>query len=361
MGKAGFDDDQLIDISAIGCDDLSVAPSAPAAGQVSLYIRSTKLYRKLSSNVERLIGPVDAIDVPFDNTSNGFAATNVQAAIEEISSESSAILFGDGSDGDLTSSSGTTTLTRTMYYNNVTLSGTAVVNCNGFKMYVKGTLAMSGSSSIVRTPNNGTNASGQTNGNGGGVLTANDMGTGLGGQAGVQGASGGIFGSGGNAGNNAGSATGYGAAGGASGAAGSGAAGTAGSYTHVPERIVRHDHLLALAYKNGGQGGAGGAGGAASAFGTGGGGGGGGSGGGVLLIFARVINNTSSVGFRCLGGNGGNGGNASGNATGGGGGGGGGGGQIYLVCNTLTALGNYSVAGGSAGNGGNGSGSVNAP
>src|SRR5690606_449304 len=133
---------------------------------------------------------------------------------------------------------GTTVLSRTMYYNNLTLSGTAILNANGYKIYVAGTLAISGSASIVRTPNNGANGSGQANGDGGSALTENDCGPGLAGKAGVRG---GGSNSTGVPGNNAGNAEGYGNNGGASGSAGStGTGGTAGNYTHVPERVVRH-------------------------------------------------------------------------------------------------------------------------
>lgn len=282
------------------------------------------------------------------------ANSSTDATWQYLSSSIGLADFGDGSDGDLSISSGVTTLTRTMYYNNLTISGTASINANGYKIYVKGTLTNSVVGGITRIPNNGTNGSGQTNGNGGAALTENDCGPGLAGQAGSQG---GGSNSTGVAGNNAGTAEGYGNAGGASGSAGStGTAGSAGTYTHVPERIVRHDHIYKLDYKNGGQGGAGGAGGAASLLAAGGGGGGGGSGGGVLIIFARTINNTGS--FTCLGGNGGNGGAApSGNSRGGGGGGGGGGGQIFIVCLTATSIGTLNVNGGNGGTGGAGNGS----
>lgn len=290
-------------------------------------------------------------DTPFDNSTNGFTAVEVQAAIEEAKSTGgSASDYGDGSDGALSMSSGTFTLPRTMYYSSVTLSGTAILDGNGFKLYSQSTIILSGSASIVRTPNVGSAGVTNTNGNGGAAMTQNDMGAGLAGQAGVNGGSN----NGGVAGNNAGTANGYGGAGAASGSAGStGTAGTAGTYTNIPERVVRHDHVwLLTAYKNGGQGGAGGAGGAASLLANGGGGGGGGSGGGVLIIFCKSFINTSSVGVVCKGGAGGNGGAApSGNSNGGGGGGGGGGGHIYIICDSAT-IGTLNVAGGAGGTGG---------
>jgi hypothetical protein len=48
--------------------------------------------------------------------------------------------YGDGSDGNVSLSSGITTLTRNMFYNNLTLSGTAKIHTSGFKIYVKDTL-----------------------------------------------------------------------------------------------------------------------------------------------------------------------------------------------------------------------------
>lgn len=285
-------------------------------------------------------------------------ASSSSAAVWGYPTGNGTIDFGDGSDGDVTISSGTTTLARTMYYNNLTISGTGILNTNGYKVYVKGTLTNSVAGGIIRTPNNGGNSGGTTAGTGATAMVANDMGAGLAGQAGVAGAAGGLGGSSGNPGVAAGSAEGYGAAGGLGGNGGSGIGGAAGTYTNVPERIIRHDHIYKLAYKNGGQGGASGGGGASAALGTGGGSGGGGSGGGVIMIFANTINNTGS--FLARGGNGGNGNQGNGNATGGGGGAGGGGGHIYIICINATALGTLTVTGGTGGTGGALSGSGSA-
>lgn len=266
--------------------------------------------------------------------------------------------FGDGSDGSVTINSGTTVLARTMYYDNLTVSGTGVLNTNGHKIYVRGTLAISGSGSIVRVASNGNNGSGGSAGGGAGGLANVDMGGSGGGAGGGAGGSG-LAGSSGNPGGSVGAYTGYGSGGGNGGEAGSGGpGGTTAAFTFVPERIVRHDHIYMLNYKQGGQGGAGGGGGSCPPLGQGGGGGGGGAGGGVIMIFAANFNNTSSIGVVCRGGNGGNGGNATvGNSRGGGGGGGGGGGHIYLVTVAVTNLGTLNVSGGNGGNGGNGNGS----
>ncbi len=48
--------------------------------------------------------------------------------------------LGDGSDGNVTISSGVTTLTRDMFYNNLTINGTGQVFTNNYKIFVKGLL-----------------------------------------------------------------------------------------------------------------------------------------------------------------------------------------------------------------------------
>jgi len=323
---------------------------------------SSAILNRLNDNFARgLLSATTNVDVSTATAplpGQVLSAINTTSAQWAYPSGNGIVDYGDGSDGDVTISSGTTTLTRTMYYNNLTISGTGVLNTAGYKIYVKGTLTNSVTGGIIRTPNNGGNSAGTTAGAGAVAMTENDMGAGLAGQNGVAGASGGLGGSSGVSGNAAGTAEGYGNAGGNGGNGGSGIGGAAGTYTHVPERVIRHDHIYKLDYKNGGQGGASGGGGASSAFGTGGGSGGGGSGGGVIIIFANTVNNTGS--FSARGGNGGNGNQGNGNATGGGGGGGGGGGQIYIICNVLTAIGTLTVTGGTGGTGGAASGSGSA-
>jgi len=53
------------------------------------------------------------------------------------------LFFGDGSDGDVTIAS-TTTLTRDMYYNNLTVNSGIALNTNGYRIFVKGTLTNNG-------------------------------------------------------------------------------------------------------------------------------------------------------------------------------------------------------------------------
>lgn len=293
--------------------------------------------------------------IPFDNTTNGFLASNVQAAIEEAKAAVSFGDFGDGSDGVLTLSSGTFPLPRTMYYSSVDLSGTAIVDTAGFKLYVNGLLKLSGTAAIRNNGAAGTAAAGNTPGVAGSGGLGVEVGAGGAGTNGVVQNTDSV---------QPAAIIGYGAAGGkggdggdsAAGANGNGAAG--GTVTYWPERVLRHDHWRgAGVYKQGGNGGAGGAGGGPSLLSTAGAGSGGGGGGGVVLIFAYEIDNSSSQGFRARGGGSGAGGNAaSGNSGGGGSGGSGGGGFIYIVSMKLTNLGILVVTGGTPGAAGAGAG-----
>jgi hypothetical protein len=60
-----------------------------------------------------------------------------------------AALFGDGSDGDVTISSGTT-LTRDEYYANLTVGPGVDLNTGGFRVFVSGTLTLDAGASIER-------------------------------------------------------------------------------------------------------------------------------------------------------------------------------------------------------------------
>jgi len=287
--------------------------------------------------------------VPFDKATNNFDSLDTQSAIEEATS---IVLFGDGSDGIVSLSSGTTTLSRTMFYSSLTLSGTAVVNTNGFKIFVKNKLTISGSARISNNGANGNNGVGNTPGAAPVATPGVEFGTGQSGGAGaaqntqapvVTGTVG--------YGNNGGS----GGAGGANGGGTPGGASQAGGVvTFRPERVLRQEHQqTAGTFKDVGAGGAGGSGGSNSLLATAAAGGSGGSGGGAVLIFSKTFENTSSAGVTAIGGNGGNGGNAvSGNSGGGGGGGGAGGGFIYIVSLDIISVGTLNVAGGVFGIGG---------
>ena len=70
-------------------------------------------------------------------------------------------IFGDGRDGDVSISS-VVTSTRDMFYNNLTISSSGVLNTNGYRIYVKGTLNNAGI--IRRNGNNGGDGYGGANG-----------------------------------------------------------------------------------------------------------------------------------------------------------------------------------------------------
>lgn len=319
--------------------------------------------------------------------------------------------FGDGNDGDVTISAGTTTLARDMYYNNLTIETGGVLNPTGYRIFVKGTLTFQGTGIIARNGNaggnggTGTNGSAGTGGAGGsagtagGALAAGNI---AGGAAGTAGAGGGAGtdggaspgGAGGNASAAANQTSAVGTAGvagtGASGAGGSGfngvsggaaangvvAGGTVTNPLMMPRTVENAVSLhyfsnTTFAFMNGsagtagGSGGGGGAGGnqGAGTAGGGGGGGGGGAGGcgGMVMVAAYAVVGGTTTCVQALGGaagNGGNGGNGSASHAGSGGGGGGGnggtGGVVVFVYHSYsgTALTTACVAGGAFGTGG---------
>ena len=278
--------------------------------------------------------------------------------------------FGDGGDGNVTISSGTTTLTRDMFYNNLTVNGTGSIYTNGYRIFVKGILDLTaaGAGAINFNGSVGASASGSTQGAAGTAVPNGSLGGSLAGSVGAAGstavgtASGTAGGTGGNGGssNTAGS-------GGTNGtnAGGAGAAGTAST----PQLFLRRfetNFLRGVTLVLGGSGGRGGSSGGGDGTNSSGAGGAGGNGGGVVAIFANNIIrslNTSAGAIQALGGMGGNGGNGSAGVVGGGGGGsGGGGGWVYVAYNTLSGptVTNFIQAdGGNGGNGGNGFGTNN--
>lgn len=263
--------------------------------------------------------------------------------------------YGDGSDGDVTITGGTTTPTRDMYYNNLTITGTGVLHPAGFRVFVKGTLTGQASSIIEINGNDGVILVGPGNGaptRGGQALSTFFLGGGDGAAGpttnatpGVQAAAlllrlGGAGGAGGSDG-----------AGDAGGAAQSGSepAPTRGGFRHWPAcmdlRIENplDDNPLQIG------GGVGGSSGGNEFAGGGGHGGHGGGGAGVIGIAARTIVLAAGAIIRA---NGGVGSAGNGGAGGAGGGGGGGGGLIVLVTDYLADSGaTITVAGGAGGAG----------
>lgn len=84
--------------------------------------------------------------------------------------------LGDGSDGNVTISSGTTTLTRDMFYNNLTINGTGQINTNGYKIFVKGYLDLT-AAPVGAINDNGLNGSAASGATPGATLTAPTPGT----------------------------------------------------------------------------------------------------------------------------------------------------------------------------------------
>lgn len=315
--------------------------------------------------------------------------------------------FGDGSDGALTTS-GDVALTSDKYYTNLTVATGNTFNPSGYRIFVSGTLTLSGTGKIARNGNSDATAGGNAGGSpgtGGGGATALADGYLKGSVAGAAGSVGkgatgrsvggspvqdntdvtggtgtstsnsiGLTGTTGGVGGTPGT--------GSSNATAGGAGGPGGTATASNVKLIANWHLATLLdigssgttikYDNSagcGGGGGGGGGGCGAAYnagnnsgGAGGGGGGAGSNGGIVAIYARNIVIGASAAIQALGGNGANGGNAgSASVNGGGSGGGGGaggaggnGGQIILVYNTLSNSGSISVAGGTGGTGGTG-------
>jgi hypothetical protein len=334
--------------------------------------------------------------------------------------------FGDGSDGagvadgstalaGASLAGSTYTLTRDVYYTNLTVSTGVTIKPSGYRIFGTGTLTLNGTASITGSGNSG--GAGGTGGNapssstGGTAGASGSAGTALAdgylkgsvaGQAGALGAvgrdtntaaknSGGTGGVGTAISNSLGS---NGSSGGAGGTGGTGnfvggnigAIGTGGTATASNVKLIANWHLATLldisstgstvkfdnsAGAGSGGGGAEGGGGGINpnrgASGGGGGGGGGGSGGRIIAIYFRNIAVGASASVVSNGGNGGVGGNAgtgledvggtqgAGGSGGGGGGAGGNGGILILVYNTITNSGALTVAGGTGAAGGTGS------
>lgn len=321
-----------------------------------------------------------------------------------------AATFGDGADGDVTIPSGTTTLTKDMYYNNLTIQTGGILNPAGYRIFVKGTLAFQGTGVIAGNGGvggnggaggvgvAGTGGSGGTAGTAGTALAAANLAGGVAGTAGGAGGPGragdatpggaGSAAAPSNLTNAVGSTSGVGQAGGNGGGGfngvAGGTAGTASAASTVTNplmmpRTVENAIMLhyysntTFAYMNGsaaapgGSGGGGGAGGNQGAGTAGGGGGGGGGAGGVsgrlVVVAAYAITGGTATCIQALGGaggNGGNGGNGSASHAGGGGGGSGGtggtGGVVCFIYNSYsgTALTTACVAGGAGGTAGTG-------
>lgn len=240
------------------------------------------------------------------------AGTGCSGAAGGGGSSTDLMLWGAGSDGNATISSGTTTLTRDMFYNNLTVSGTGKIVTAGWRIFVAGTLDISAAPASAINYNGNANSTGTP----GAALASNSVG-GSG--------AGGALNTIGGAGNNGG-AGGAGATGGAGGAA------TVVMVNRVTVDLIKYISgapSLIL-------GGAGGGGASTSNAGS--------SGGGAVVIFANIINRGASTAAAAIQAKGGTGTGASS------GGGGGGGGWIYIVFKSRTGTSSTNALDASGGN-----------
>jgi len=304
--------------------------------------------------------------------------------------------FGDGSDGDVIISVNTS-LDRDMYYNNLTINDGIVLNPNGYRIFVSGTLTYIGTGKIARNGNNGNNggtASVMSNpsGNraaGGAALADGTIKGGLAGGYGGSGAYRGSYDSDGETGENGAAAnpsiTNVGGVAGGTGGSGGSGGGKAGGTAGVPTaetlsfstsamytlhtQTLNAENLASISSKlllagsssstllSGSAASGGGGGGSCSGawYSGGGTGGGAGSNGGVIYIAAfKIVTVNGNTFAQAKGGNGGNGGNGSGlsnglRGSGGGGGSGGQGGLVILIYHELTGTGVIDVSGGTKG------------
>lgn len=255
--------------------------------------------------------------------------------------------FGDGSDGPVSISSGTTTLGRDMFYSDLTVTSTGVLKPGGYVVHVSGTLTIQ-SGGLITDPGN--SASGPAAGVGLGTrgTLATDSGSGAAGLTAVGTGGAGAVGAtpthhntapsyqGGSGGN---------ATGGNNGGAGgnpTARAASAGTIRALPAAGLGHA-IGSGSARPGGGGGGGGAGGNASGAGTTSGGGGGG--GGSVVIRCRVLDSAGTITAP-----GGAGGNALGAGVAGGGGGGAGG-WVVVCAGRVTNQGTVNAPGGTGGTG----------
>lgn len=242
--------------------------------------------------------------------------------IDADSSDVSSI-FGDGNDGDVEVST-TVDLTRDMYYDNLTVTGTGTINTNGYRIFVKGLLTVYEFGTIQ---NNGVAGS---VGIGGGIPPSGVFGPGgYGAEGGYflglpDGEPGGLTATGGGVGGTGGD--GADGVGGIPGLIGvSNAEGGIRYFGHYAQ-LIKGTFVAGTIRYAGGTGGGGGGGGNGIEM-----GGGGGTGAGVILICAADIMAYNYSNLKAVGGDGGPG--ESMTTTGGGGGGGGG--SILVITNAL--------------------------
>lgn len=275
--------------------------------------------------------------------------------------------FGDGSDGALAISSGTTTLSADKQYTSVSVTGTAILETAGYRIYCQGTVTVDANSGacIRNNGGNGGDASGSTGGTAGTIAPGVTVPAGIVGFAGANGQTGAAAaGVNGTVGTNVTLGIGViGAVGGAGGMANAGAraggtGGAAGTFsasinklaTIADSNLIDHTGGTFTFVKGDSGSGSGASGGHHSGTNSGAGGGSGASGGCVFIAAKSfVLSGTGAI--QAKGGNGGAGsnGNNDGANGGGGGGAGGAGGQIILIYHFKSGVGTLVATGGGGG------------
>lgn len=326
----------------------------------------------LSSNTVLLGNGTSAVQTVAPSTSGNVLTSNGSTWVSSAPvSGTGTLVYGDGSDGDVTCSGGST-LSRDMYYHNLTISAGCALVSNGYLIFVSGTLDLTSAPAGAITFNgaNGPNSTstGATN-----PLSTNTDGhtiaaglSGKQGGAGVTGSSGSGATSTGQNASNGGVTGGSGKSGnGTGGSAGSAGSGNSPSFTvslhryEVTFSVGQTGSTQTMQRIGAGFGGGSSAGGAGDGSNLGGGAGPGGNGGGAVAIYANAISRGGSTTAGCISALGGNGGNGfspvTGTVGGGGGGAAGGGGWVYIAYGTIsgsTGTNAIDVSGGTGGTGG---------
>ena len=111
------------------------------------------IYDGTSFEMQTPIAQAPSVDINGQTAKTSVIADADQILIYDSSASSNRKLagsllkyfskFGDGSDGDVTITT-TVTLTRDMFYNNLTVNSPGILDPNGYKIYVRGTLSGNG-------------------------------------------------------------------------------------------------------------------------------------------------------------------------------------------------------------------------